>query len=152
MGRRGPMPKPTQLRVLEGNPSHRPLPKGEVKPPAVMPPVPEWLDADGRKEWRRVAPQLHKLGLLTEIDGHALGRYCLAMASLLKAQAVLEAKGFTVSTPSGYKQQRPEVAIVRNMLLITRAYAIEFGMTPSARTRIHMPEEGADDDVDDLLG
>lgn len=147
-GRRGPMPKPTQLRVLEGNMSHRPLPKGEPAPARGMPAMPEWLDADARKEWRRVTPDLYKTGLLTLIDGDALGRYCLAQATLVKAQKVLELKGFTVTTPSGYRQQRPEVAIVRNMLLITRAYAIEFGMTPSARARISLPDDQAADDED----
>jgi P27 family predicted phage terminase small subunit len=34
------------------------------------------LEADAAAEWARVAPMLHRLGLLTKIDGQALATYC----------------------------------------------------------------------------
>jgi hypothetical protein len=32
MGRRGPPPQPTKLRLLSGNPGKRPLPRAEPQP------------------------------------------------------------------------------------------------------------------------
>lgn len=144
-GRRGPMPKPTQLRVLEGNMSHRPLPKGEPKPPLGIPTMPDWLPLEGKREWRVIAPKLHRSRLLTDLDGTALGAYCLAVAQLRAAQKILDVKGFTVTTPSGYKQQRPEVAIVRASLMLIERYSAHFGLTPAARARITLPEPGEED-------
>jgi P27 family predicted phage terminase small subunit len=139
------MPKPTRLRVLEGNPSHRPLPKGEPMPPPNMPAMPDFLDAAGQREWRLIAPKLHRSRLLTDLDGTALGAYWLAVAQLRAAQKILDVDGFTVTTPSGYEQQRPEVAIVRTSLMLIERYSAHFGLTPAARARITLPEPGEED-------
>lgn len=147
MGRRGPLPKPTVLRVLEGNPSRRPLPVGEPQPALGMPRMPEWLPAEAKREWRVLAPKLRRLKLLTEVDGTAFGAYCLVIAQLRAAQAILDVKGFTVTTPSGYKQQRPEVAIVNRSLALLARYSAEFGLTPAGRARITIPDEGEEDDA-----
>ena len=72
MGARGPAPKPTALKVLDGNPRHRPINRSEPRPRPVAPKCPSWLDAEAKREWRRIAPALERIGLLTEIDGTAL--------------------------------------------------------------------------------
>ena len=64
----GPPRKPTRLRILEGNPSKRPLPNNEPQPDPTMPECPDWLMADAKEEWHRVAPELHRIGLLTIVD------------------------------------------------------------------------------------
>lgn len=156
MGRRGPAARPTALRVLEGSSgrtlAHRPLPKGEPLPPSGVPVCPAWLSAEAKAEWRVLVPKLQRTpGLLTTIDGIALGNLCLLVVQLKKAQAVLNTKGFTVATQSGYKQQRPEVAIVRASLYLLRQYLSEFGMTPAARARISLGDEGEEDDAAGIL-
>lgn len=72
----GRKPKPTKLKVLQGNPGKRKLPKNEPKPDPVIPDCPSHLDAIAKKEWKRFAKVLDKLGLLTEIDGSAFAAYC----------------------------------------------------------------------------
>jgi P27 family predicted phage terminase small subunit len=157
MGRRGPAPKPTQLRVLEGLSkggrsavAHRSVPANEPQPAAGAA-CPPWLPAEAKAYWRKLAPRLLRTHLLTELDAEALGNLCLVLAQLKAAQAVLDAKGFTVTTPSGYKQQRPEVAIVKASLYLARQYFAEFGMTPSARARISLPDEGGEEDSAGIL-
>lgn len=145
------MPEPTRLRVLKGNPSRRPLPEGEVMPAVGMPPMPDFLQLEAKRVWRAIAPKLLRLRLLTEIDGVAFGAYCLAVAQLRTAQAILDVKGFTVTTPSGYKQQRPEVAIVRSSLMLIERYSAHFGLTPAARARITLPESGGEEDDAGIL-
>src|SRR3990167_8908338 len=111
MGRRGPAPKPSRLRVIEGNPGKRPLQKNEPRPRPVRPTRPEWLSAEAKREWSRLAGELERLGLLTVVDRAALAGLCQAWARAAEAERVLAIEGMTVTTPSGYVQQRPEVAI-----------------------------------------
>lgn len=149
MGIPGRKPKPTNLKVLEGNPGKRPLPKNEPKPAPIAPKCPAWLDSIGKREWKRVAPVLFRLGLLTEVDGTALAGYCDAYSMWRRAREGLR-DGLTFSTPNGYLLQKPEVSIANTAMKHVRAFCEQFGMTPSSRGRMSLPEE-EDDDWDGLL-
>ena len=64
MGRK---PKPTRLKVLEGNPGKQKLPKGEPQPEHELPLPPSHLDAYGIEEWNRISEGLFVLGVLTSV-------------------------------------------------------------------------------------
>lgn len=147
MGARGPAPKPTTLKLLAGNPGHEKLNRNEPKPRPVAPKCPSWLDAEARREWRRVAPELERLGLLTVVDMAALAGYCASYSLWRKCRQEIDEKGFTYETESGYVGQRPEVAIGNRALADVRAFCQQFGLTPSARARMTLPE--APDDGED---
>jgi P27 family predicted phage terminase small subunit len=140
MGARGPAPKPTQLRVLEGNPSNRPLPKGEVMPEATMPEMPTGMSPVAIAHWKKQGPKLHRLGLLTEIDGDAFGKLCDLEAQYAKARGIINRKGLTFTTPAGYIQQRPEVGVMNRCWTELLRYYAHFGQTPSSRSRINLGE------------
>lgn len=150
MGFPGRKPKPTHLKVLEGNPGKRPLPRSEPKPRPVPPKRPAWLTGEGRREWERVVPELSRLGLLTIVDGAALAGYCQSWADYVETTRFLKKRGRTFETPNGYVQQRPEVSIAQKSLQLVRAFCAEFGLTPSSRGRMSLPGE-KDDDFDGLL-
>lgn len=152
MGLRGPAPKPTAIRVLEGNPSHRPLNKREPQPPGGPPRCPAWLDKTGRTEWRRVVKILGPLRLATEADRISLALYCDAYSQYLATRRTLKAEGMSYRLESGYVQQRPEVSIYHKLQAILRNWCHEFGMTPSARGRMAAPAETFEDELDALLG
>ena len=61
MAVRGRKPKPTALKVLEGNPGHRPLNKKEPMPKGKLPRCPEWLEDDAKKEWKRLGKVLAEM-------------------------------------------------------------------------------------------
>lgn len=88
---RGRKPKPTNLKILAGNPGRRPLPDGEPCPDAVLPTPPDFLDDQALREWERIAPELHQLGLLTRLDRAALAAYCQSYAHWIKAETALRA-------------------------------------------------------------
>src|SRR5919108_3560121 len=96
MGRRGPAPTPTALKLLLGNPGKRPLPKGDPRPTPGVPPCPSWLEGEARKEWRRITPELRALGLLTAVDRAALAAYCQSYARWRQAEEVLSRRGLVV--------------------------------------------------------
>ena len=136
MGLRGPAPQPTQLKIMRGNPGRRPLNEREPRPEMGVPSCPRWLDKDARAEWRRVVPQLDKMGLIGKIDRNALALYCDAWSQFLSIRRILKEKGFSYILSSGYVQQRPEVAAYHKLQMMLRNWCHEFGMTPSARSRM----------------
>lgn len=149
---RGPKPKPSHLKLIEGNPGKRRLGR-EVQPRNVAPDPPEQLDALAREEWDRMAPQLYHLGLLTEPDRAALGAYCQAYSTWANAQEELNRlaaiprtlfKGLLVGTPNGAMIQNPLIGIRNKAAADMVLYAAEFGMTPSARARLAISDAGAD--------
>ncbi len=153
MGERGPAPKPTRLKVLDGNPGKRALPKNEPQPLAGAE-CPEWLSEIAKAEWLRVAPELERIGLLTQIDSTALAAYCAAYARWQMAEEALARHGLTFVTEGGYSAQRPEVSIANKAMAEIRAFCKEFGMTPSSRGRMSLPGKDGEeiDPLEKLLG
>lgn len=145
MARPGPAPKPSRLRILEGNPGHKALNREEPKPRPIAPRCPSWLAREAKREWRRVAPVLERLGLLTEVDGAALAAYCQAYARWRAAEEAVSRLGATYTTALGRLAPRPEVAMARQMMGQVRAFCAEFGLTPSARGRMSIPAVPDDD-------
>lgn len=152
MGLRGPARKPTKLKLLEGNPGKRPLPKNEPKPKPIVPKCPSWLDKEAKREWKRMAPELEKLGLLTVIDGTAFAAYCQAYSRWRAAEETLQKHGTVFKTPSGYIQQLPQVSIARNYAKLMKDFCAQFGMTPATRSSIDLrPTGDSEDPMEKLL-
>lgn len=145
MGRRGPAPQPTALKILNGNPGKRAINHNEPQPTKKAPKCPSWLSREAKAEWRRVAPELERLGLLTVVDGGALAAYCQAYARWKQCEEVIERDGMVselvTDTGSTYLQQRPEVSIANKQLQVMKAFCTEFGLTPSSRSRMSLPGE-----------
>jgi P27 family predicted phage terminase small subunit len=134
---RGPAPQPTALKVLNGNPGKRALPKDEPKPDPAEPFMPPFLDQDARAEWRRIVPILLKMGVLTVADGAALASYCETYSTYTHALKVIEEEGMSFQSPKTMVEHlRPEVGIVQQCRVHIKAFCQEFGMTPSARSRM----------------
>ena len=148
---RGRKPKPTNLKELAGNPGHRPLNQDEPKPQTVMMQAPRFLDDVANKEWRRISRELYPLGLLTKIDRSALAAYCQAYSRWIQASEEIEGKSLTLKTENGYEYPNPLLAIINNALEVMRKFGVEFGMTPSSRSRLKVEPPEAPDDLDKLL-
>lgn len=142
MGQRGPAPKPTALKELQGNPGKRPLNKQEPKfnPLIDAPSPPGHLNTYAKKEWKRIIPVLTKVRMLTEADLAAIAVYCQAYGRWVEAEKLVKAKGFTTVTDKGNVIQRPEVGIANTAMRDIVSFAKEFGMTPSSRSNIKVEE------------
>lgn len=145
----GRRPKPTALKLIQGNPGRRKLNASEPKPTAGAEPPPGMTDGAVRA-WKLVAPQLQRLGLLTEIDSHALMLFCEAHATFTTAREKLAATGEVVRSPKGYPIWNPYLAIRNRSMEQMRQFMIEFGMTPAARSRISTGA-GSEDEGDPWL-
>lgn len=132
----GRKPKPTNLKVLAGNPGRRPLNELEPHPPAASRYAPRDLGPAERRYWRNLAPKLLRAGLLTELDVPALVRMCELHVRIDEALKVAK-KGLLIKTESGNWIQNPAIGIVNRAYDLLYRLEIEFGMTPSSRSRVH---------------
>ena len=131
----GRRPQSSRLKALAGNPGRRPL-NTAAAPTGRKVYCPSWLSDEAKAEWRRVAPELHRRGLLTLLDRTALALYCQAYAQWREAEQVLAERGMTYVTNTGNMRQRPEVAIAASAHRAAKAMALEFGMTPGSRGKV----------------
>jgi P27 family predicted phage terminase small subunit len=142
---RGPKPKPAHLKLIEGNPGKRRIPQNEPRPEiGEMPEAPVFLTVDARSEWDRVSIQLHRMGLLTEIDVASLAAYCQAYGRWVTAERVIAAMaekdqltgGLMIKTTNGNAIQNPLIGTSNKAASDMVRYAAEFGLTPAARARL----------------
>lgn len=142
MGRRGPMRKPTELRVLEGRVQHRALPKGEPKPRIGAPVCPRWLDPAARAEWHLIVNEWARSApkLITRVDGGVLENYCQARARWMQAETDI-----AVDLAKGLPLDRSKVLISAKYSAQVRAFSETLGLSPAARARLSLPEDGEED-------
>jgi len=134
---RGRKPKPTALKISQGNPGRRPLNTREPHPEVGIPERPAHLGPEACAEWDRVTAILQVLGIITKIDRAALAAYCVAFARWVEAEQKLKEQGLVVRAPqTGYPMQNPYLSIANTAMTQMIRLAAEFGMTPSSRSRL----------------
>lgn len=96
---------------------------------------PEWLSADARAEWDRVAPILiTERRSLTEADLASLANYCVAIGQIAECSRTIATEGMTYMSKAGPKKH-PAVAIRSDAMTQARLLASELGLTPVSRSR-----------------
>lgn len=150
MGQRGPQPKPTVLKLIQGNPGKRPIDlSGEVMPEVGVPDIPRHLNKEARKEWKRITVELQQLGLISKLDRAALALYCQAWGQMVLLEESLNAdvelemqRGGDIShamsftTAKGYQGQAVKVQLINNLREQVNRYLAAFGLSPSSRGRV----------------
>jgi len=139
-----PKPQPVALKLLQGrgpgtDSGGRPV-KNVPGFERAAPLPPAWLPAEARAEWERVVPALDRLGILRRIDAAALTGYCMTWHRFVEASAIVQREG-TICTAH---DNLGNVKLTRHPALLTaeaaskelRAWAGEFGLTPSAEHRL----------------
>lgn len=142
--------KPAAIRILEGNPGKRAIPKHEV-PNIGQPEPPAHLTAEQLDRWQDIVGSL-PVELLSRADVQALERMSVAWAAFRQASVLINQSGLLT------RGQRGEP--VYNPLLRVRAAAAEemqqcgmqLGLSPLARTRLTAPDQEDTDPLTVLLG
>jgi len=134
----GPKKKPTHLRLLEGNPSGRPI--NEAEPVCDLPPFkPPFVAADAvaSAEWDRVIAAMPP-GLYTALDTATLAAYALAWSMLDQAQRAIAADGLTIGTARG-RISHPAVRVWKQSADTLAKCADRLGLHPGARSSLNIP-------------
>ena len=146
----GRKPKPTAVKKLEGNQGKRKLNTKEPVPGKGMPDCPKWLLPEAKEEWNRLCEKLNQMGVLTEIDRAAFAAYCQSYARWKEAQEHINSEGATYETENGMQRPNPYVAICNTEQRLMLSAASEFGLTPSARSKIMAASSANKNDVDEM--
>jgi P27 family predicted phage terminase small subunit len=150
MGKRGPRPTPTKIKIARG--TLRAKPPAEPEPPATGIRMPAHLGPVAAARWAELLPIVQAMRVMTDADVEALARYCDTYEWWLAVRAKLRAEGDTypILNDGGeikYIAQRPEVSIAHKLATQLRQLEQDFGLNPSARTSLHTePEKPAGDD------
>lgn len=147
-----PKRRPPELRLLGGESPGRDSGGRKVEPglPAVKgcPPAPRFLPKEARAEWKRITPELARLGILAYLDRASLTAYCLTWWRLVEAQHQLNEEGVLGVNSQG-TVRHPAAAVIEAASKELRAWCGEFGLTPSARGRMTVPDaKHASQDLD----
>ena len=155
----GPSPKPTALKLVQGNPGKRALNKKEPKFRGA-PVCPDWLSPPAKTEWKRVVKELSALDMLRSVDSSALAAYCQSYSRWQSAERIIDCEGQTVNEPItnkvgeviGHKTKRhPATVIAKDSLAsMLRASAL-FGFDPSSRSRLSVGEPTAADPFTEFM-
>lgn len=135
-----PKPRPTRLKLIEGRGEGRDSGGRKVKQTPgfvrLPPEAPEWLPVEACAEWDRVVPELQRLELLKPIDRASLAAYCMAWQRFFDACKDIAEGKVTTRGSQGQLVKHPSVMVAESASKELRAWAGEFGLTPSAEQRL----------------
>ena len=140
---RGRKPKPTYMRVLEGNAGKRPLNLNEPQPEPVSEDYapPEWMSDEQKTYWRHVMKHAPP-GMLTELDQSVLAVWVVAEERHADAARWVSKLGSLLKSKEGTPYQNPYLAIMNKQAAVMLKAAAELGFTPSSRSRVKVIPKG----------
>ena len=164
MGLRGPAPKPTAIRIAEGNRARRPLPTNEPIYRAGVPDRPN-MSNGGRKIWDQLVIEMGPSGVLRSVDALALAQLCEDQSMLSEMRSGMQKMAREVAKQAKTKHQtlpggpmvalsrtiegRRTLATIRELSASIIAQRREFGLTPASNGRVQ--SSGASDQQMDSL-
>lgn len=153
MGSRGPKPKPTVVRLLEGNPGR--LPINELEPACELPPVKPvvvQVDEIANAEWDRLMAAMPP-NLYTAMDTQLLALYAVSYSISYRAQVAIAQHGLTEEHFTFDKEgneigkktvANPAIDIWKKSSETLLKCVDRLGLAPSVRTRLQVPKSKAE--------
>jgi P27 family predicted phage terminase small subunit len=163
MGARGPAPKPSELRAIEGGAgkggrdlSHRPRKNSPKYAPLTEHP-PDFLGREGKAEWRRLMAELKRIpGLTQRPDRAMLSAWCEEWERYRWACEDVKKNGHVLLIEDGETRdgrtlyirpvKNPAVQISRDSLEKLISLSTRFGLTPGDRARLNIEKEKGEED------
>ncbi len=142
MGRRGPPPTPTKLKLLRGETRPSRINRDAPQPADNAPLPPADLDPAAGVVWERVLREFGHTGVIKASDTDMLRIYCETVARYEEASRLLTRSGPLVkSARSGDYVRSPLVPVVRDYAALASRLAGALGLTPAARSGLHAREQ-----------
>jgi len=156
---KGRKPKPSHLHLINGNPGKRKRNRNEPKPQRGIPSPPEHLSKKQAVAWGAMSVKLDEMGVLTVADGWALERLAGVYAEILEWQEIIADDGRMIEQlmsdgETVRKVVNPACIALSDADKRFKAYMAEFGLTPSARSRVNVkpPDEEKEDPAKKYFG
>jgi P27 family predicted phage terminase small subunit len=122
--------------------------------PAAKPPMcPGWLSAGAKREWRQLATDMVRQGVLVSWDLALMATYCQLYGDYVEAQKQVNEHGPIIRTPrTGLPMANPFLAVARKAREGLLRTAPELGLSPVARARLQLALAPPIREDDDALG
>jgi len=162
MEKRGPVPQPSILKYIRGNPSKEKINDSEPTPEmldSLEPPPHVLADELAHRKWRESVPVLRAMRVLTEADAEPWSRYCLKWADWMRAREKCDRLGrdnimmepdpnrtdgrLRIKWSQPHSWAVDERALHRDLLRLEQ----EFGLTPSSRSQVTIHGTADEDPV-----
>ena len=151
MGRRGPAPTPTKVKILRGETRPSRLNRYEPIPPSDVPKMPADMDTEAKVVWRRVTSSMGRTRVIRVPDSDILRCYCEAVSRYARA-ARLYARSGPLVRHAGGLVKNPLHQVVRDDGEQIRLFGRELGLSPSARVGLHVEPEREFGSIEDDIG
>lgn len=151
---RGRKPIPPEIKRKKGDGVHdtggRVIPTDTAKPVAEKPHRPDHLSHAGAAAWDDLVKKLEELGVLTATDAAAITLCAELMGIARDAYNAIKSDGAVVRV-NNQPVTHLQVAVYNKAVAQIRPLLVEFGLTPSARSRVKGPKDEKDpSDFSDL--
>lgn len=136
---KGRKPIPTELKLLRGNPGRRPLPMDEPLVPEGEIVCPEYVTGIARDIFDYYVPILAGMNVLTIADVRMLAALAVTEAEFVICTKDIDENGgrLEVFNTEGSKWvSNPSVVQRSDAGKRMKALQVEFGLSPSSRTRV----------------
>ena len=163
----GRRPKPTALKVLEGNRGRRELNTNEPHPAPRAPEIPASLTDEERAEWEYICFQLDSMGTLAISDKYVIQQLAQAVVDYNTYRAYIREHGATyeafiildntgkpvdADVAKAVIKKRPECDLMKQARQDIYRFSTLLGLDPSSRSRLHVgAPRVVDTELSDLL-
>lgn len=152
MAKPGPRPTPTEVKRLRGTLRAGSVAATEPRPdPAPLAMPPGVLPASARAVWRRLAPELQRLGLLTVVDVPLFTVTAIWAGVAVDAARLLREGGIIQQDDRGREAKARALSILRVASSELRQLSRCFGLSPADRQGIHVEPIDQEDDLVAIL-
>lgn len=130
--------------------------KGEMELPVIskLPPAPSWFNSFGKKIYSEKGRLMIGLGLLNVVNFELFVAYVNQLGIHFEAEEYLS-KGLRYddleSKAGNYSVVKAYQKISNDALKMAKSLGAEFGLTPAAATRVHLPKKETKDEFEQFL-
>ena len=143
--------KPNAIKQLQGTLRKDRVVTNYLQLPAMdkipQPPADLKLNKEAIKIWNFHIVELVKYNIISQQDLILFSIFCIELARYFKLNKIIDAKGETMDTPSGFKKERPELKIMKDSFRTAYDIAVKFGLTPVSRDQIQVRELPKEKDI-----
>lgn len=142
MGARGPKPRPTHLKVIEGERESR-INRDEPMPSEGKVHKPENMSEGASAVWDDLSEDLIDKGCLKPWDVYLFEAFCEAVASFRENRDLLRQNGYTARGSHGGVIKSPHHQIMRDCQQTMAQIGSRFGFTPGDRANLEIKDSEA---------
>ena len=136
---RGRKPKPSYLRVLDGNAGHRPQNVDAPQPQGDLLEPPAELSPQQQNIWRSAIKSAPP-GMLKMLDASVFRSWVIACDTLESIRARVVQLGVIIKGQGGHPIVNPLLREQRGQANLVRQLAAELGFSPTSRQRVKVPK------------